>query len=77
MKTKYVLRNKRKFFTAIAILIITIVSIFCTSVYGYKEPTMSTITVNKGDTLWSIAERYCKSGDIREFIYEFGSLTVE
>ncbi|MCX7749708.1 MAG: LysM peptidoglycan-binding domain-containing protein [Clostridia bacterium] len=75
MKRKYVLKNKKRF-------IIFILSIFClmTSMiysdiaYGSKVNQYLTVTVQSGDTLWSIAERFCNHGDIREYIYELKQL---
>lgn len=44
--------------------------ISATSAYGYKEPAYKLVTVRSGDTLWDIAQKYNKKGDIREYIYE-------
>ena len=71
MKRHYVLKNKRRFFTFL-VLIISLLStpFFANTAYGYKEPTFKTITVKSGDTLWDIAKSYYKDGDVREYIYE-------
>lgn len=75
MKRKYVLKNKRRFAGFIAsILVLLLITIFASTVYGYKEtPTKSTL-VQKGDTLWSIAETNCTEGDIRLYIHKIKEL---
>lgn len=55
-----------------AISILTVFSF--TKAYGYKERKIETITVRSGDTLWDIARKYNKQGDIREYIYELKKL---
>ncbi len=70
MKKHYVLKNKKRFFslvTALAIVISTV--FFASSVYGYEGRQYETITVKSGDTLWTIAQKYNKSGDIRKLIH--------
>jgi hypothetical protein len=68
---KYVLRNKKRFFTFIFItLFITSTLIYTVSVSGFSEMHYTRVTVNAGDSLWSIAEKYCENSDIRKFIYE-------
>lgn len=66
--------NKKRFITVITILIITLISIFNLSFAKAKVETEN-ITVSAGDTLWSIACEYKKSGqDVREYIYELRQL---
>jgi len=75
MKKRYVLKNKAKFITSIVIsLTIIFTLVFATSVYGYKQPQYITLTVEKGDTLWDIAQKYCTDSDIRKSVYEIKSL---
>jgi hypothetical protein len=70
MKKKYILKNKRKFFTALFILsLIAFVLIYTNSVVGYKQTQYQSIVVNSGDTLWSIAEKYGSNCNIREYIH--------
>lgn len=71
MKKHYVLKNKKRFFSLVTVLAIVISTIFfSSSVYGYEGRQYDTITVKSGDTLWTIAQKYNKSGDIRKLIHE-------
>lgn len=71
MKTHYKLKNRKRFFTIITLtLLISFTTIYTTTVYGFKESLNKSITVEKGDTLWSIANKYSQNGDVRKFIYE-------
>lgn len=71
MRKRYVLKNKRRFCTAIIALSVVLSTLFfATSSYGSAEKQYETITVQSGDTLWEIADRYNKGGDIRRIIYE-------
>ncbi|MFA6308402.1 MAG: LysM peptidoglycan-binding domain-containing protein [Clostridia bacterium] len=70
MKKKYVLKNKKRFSAIILILAVIFVSLVSsTTAYGYKTPKYEKITVRAGDTLWSIAQKYIKQGDVRENVY--------
>lgn len=71
MNKRYVLKNRARFYIFIVSLFFMIFTVFSiTKAYGYKEPQFEVITIRSGDTLWSIAERYNKKGDIREYIYK-------
>lgn len=71
MKKHYVLKNKRRFYSLIITFTIMLSSIlFASSVYGYEVKQYDTVTVKSGDTLWTIAQKYNKSGDIRKLIFE-------
>lgn len=71
VKKRYVLKNKRKFYSIIMTLSIVLTTVFfAVNAYGYEGKSYETVTVQKGDTLWAIAEKYCERGDIRRFIYE-------
>lgn len=71
MNRRYVLKNRKRFIIVIAALVIIITTLICTmAVYGYKEVQYKTIQVDRGDTLWSIAEKYSGNSDIRKYIYE-------
>lgn len=66
--------NKKRFITVITILSIMLISIFNLSFAKAKVETEN-ITVSAGDTLWSIACEYKKSGqDVRGYIYELRQL---
>lgn len=69
-RKKYVLKNKTKFLSFLFITtFVTFMLIYTLSVSGHQEPQYQTVVVHSGDTLWSIAEKYCNNTDIREYIY--------
>ncbi|HPD00506.1 MAG TPA: LysM peptidoglycan-binding domain-containing protein [Acetivibrio sp.] len=71
MKKRYVLKNKKRFFAFIVLMLVCVCTVInSTRTYGYKEPEYKTIFVRRGDTLWGIAQRYNKRGDIRKYIYD-------
>lgn len=71
MKSHYVLKNKRRFYTIIITLSVFIATVFFASTaYGYEGKRYDNVTVKKGDTLWTIAGKYCKQGDVRRYIFE-------
>jgi hypothetical protein len=71
MKRRYVLKNRKRFITVTAALAIVIITLIYTiTVYGYKEVQYKTVRVHRGDTLWSIAEKYSDNSDIRKYIFE-------
>ena len=77
---KYYIASKFRFtmFMAITVLIIAMIlgAVFGTSVDGASvNKAYYVITVQSGDTLWSIAEEYNDSKtDIRKLIYEISDL---
>ncbi|HHV94940.1 MAG TPA: LysM peptidoglycan-binding domain-containing protein [Clostridiaceae bacterium] len=71
MKKKYVLKNKLRFtIFLITLIVTTVVGFLGTTVNGYKENTYFEVRVSKGDTLWEIATKNAKSGDVRKLIYK-------
>ena len=71
MNKRYILKNKARFYIFITTLLMTMLVVFSvTKAYGYKQPEFGVISIKDGDTLWAIAERYNKKGDIREYIYD-------
>lgn len=66
--------NKKRFVISITILIALIITLFSNCSAGKKVETED-LVVSAGDTLWSIACEYKKSGqDVREYIYELRQL---
>ena len=70
-KRRYILKNRTRFFSCIFFIsLIVFIVAYTANVSGYSEPEYMTVTVQSGDTLWSIAEQYGDdSCDIREYIY--------
>jgi len=71
-KRRYKLKNRTRFFSLIFFIsLIVFIIAYTASVSGYSEPEYVIITVQPGDSLWSIAQKYCdNSCDIRELIYK-------
>lgn len=69
MNRRYVLKRKARFFTIISVLVLsTFILALASTVYAHKEQTYTTITIRSGDTLWGLALKYKKEGDIRKYI---------
>ena len=68
------MKSKQRLVLPVAAMVMLLTLMFSTiitnSAYGCKETTYKVIRVCKGDTLWGIAEKYNKGGDIRKYIYE-------
>ncbi|MDF2987072.1 MAG: Peptidoglycan-binding LysM [Eubacterium sp.] len=73
---RYVLKNKVKFFSFIFLTsLIIFMMVYTVSVSGHKEPCYETVTINSGDTLWSIAQQYNSDNrDIRGYIHDIKKL---
>lgn len=70
MNKKYVLKNEKRFIFFIAFVLTSmLIIISMANIYGYKDKNYEVIRVDSGDTLWDIALRYNKKGDIREYIH--------
>ncbi len=71
-KKRYHLKNRTRFFCFIFVISLVIfITVYTANVSGYHEQEYVSVTVNSGDTLWSIAERYCdENNDIRKYIYD-------
>lgn len=75
MNKRYILKNKARFYIFLTLIFLTVFTVFTvTKAYSYKETEYRVITIRSGDTLWSIAERYNKKGDIRDYIYKLKEL---
>ena len=72
MNRRLVLKNRRRFYTFIMLITIMLSSIlFAVTVNGADTNNeFTTVTVEKGDTLWDLAKEYGKGGDIRRYIYK-------
>lgn len=71
MKKKYVLKNKKRFFTFIIVNLILLTTIItCLTVNAQEKISFHTIVVRQGDTLWEIAQKYSTNKDIRSYIYD-------
>ena len=71
MNRRYVLRDRKRFIMIIVTLLLIVSTLICTvSAYGYKEVQYKKVQVHRGDTLWSIAEKYGGNSDIRRYIFE-------
>lgn len=71
---RYLIKDQRKFkrFIFVLVLIISVVtftSITTISAYSKDIAKFDYITVQKGDTFWSIATDYARNKDVREVIY--------
>ncbi len=63
--------NKYKFIRSMAILVFLIIAIFNISIAKSNEAETMAYIVNKGDTLWTIAEENKSNNkDTRQYIYE-------
>ncbi|HEX2926590.1 MAG TPA: LysM peptidoglycan-binding domain-containing protein [Ruminiclostridium sp.] len=69
-RKKYVLKDKKRFLVFLFItLFITSTLIYTLSVEGFSEPQYRSVTVRKGDSLWSIAGKCGGNTDIRKKIF--------
>ena len=71
-KPKMIIKNKFKFIRSITIIVFLLSILYSTSIARIdKEEETTLYTVNKGDTLWTIAQEYkADNKDIRQYIYE-------
>lgn len=71
MKRRYFIKDKKRLFAIVVMLTLIIsVTFFASRAFGYEVSRYDTVRVAKGDTLWDIAGKYRKNGDIRQYIYE-------
>lgn len=62
------------FLTVLSISIIIFTSITTMKAYSKDIPQFDYVSVEMGDTLWSIAKDYAGSKDIRQVVYEISEL---
>jgi len=62
------------FLTVLLISIIAFTSILTLNAYSKDMPQFDYVSVKQGDTLWSIAEDYAVSKDIRQVIYDISKI---
>ena len=62
------------FLTVLSISIIVFTSITTMKAYSKDIPQFDYVSVEQGDTLWSIAKAYAGSKDIRQVVYEISEL---
>lgn len=73
---RYKLKNKRRFYTIVAVTVFML-SLWFTAVFyhpkveGETLSSYKTVTVEYGDTIWDIAQKYnnCSIKDLRMFVY--------
>ncbi len=69
MKRKYVLKNRKRFFTFVMTLTVLFsLLVFAAAANGAGFEEYDTVVVERGDTLWDLAKRYCSDTDIRHYI---------
>ncbi len=70
MNSRYVLKNRKRFYTFIMILtVILTVTVFATAANGADSHSgFETVTVERGDTLWDLAKEYSNGTDIHVYI---------
>jgi LysM repeat protein len=70
-KSKYILKNKIRFIVLITIVIFLVIILSYTiDVFANSKNQYEVIMVIPGDTLWEIAAKNNKNGDIRKYIYK-------
>jgi len=75
MKRRYVLKRKKRFFIFISVVVfIAVFTLLSVSADSDDQKVKETVTVGRGDTLWSIAEKYGEDSDIRKYIFEIKEL---
>jgi len=69
MNRRYVLKNRKRFYMFVmTISVIVFVIVFAAAANGADFEEYETVVVEKGDTLWDLAEKYCQGKDIRQYI---------
>ncbi len=76
MNRRYILKNPKRFYCVIMIFTIIIsCTLLISTVNGADSgPSFIKVTIDKGDTLWDLAKKYNKDGDIRRYIHKVRAL---
>lgn len=80
MTKRYVVTNKKRFFTFITLSLLILIALATLIVSSHKSHSQEEIYFNEyrvgeGDTLWKISNYYSDGNiDIRQFIYEIKRL---
>jgi len=77
MNKKYVLKDRKRFYMFIITVTVALsLIVFTAAVNGadFEEEKYETVIVQKGDTLWDLAEKYCRGTDIRQYIENIKSV---
>ena len=72
MNRKYTLKNRRRFYIFVMMVSILLSCIFFAATVNGADTNaaFTTVTIDKGDTLWDLAKEYNKGGDIRQYIHK-------
>lgn len=70
MNRRYVLKNRRRFYSFIIVMTILLSCVFFAANVNAAETNkaFTSVTIQKGDTLWDLAKEYSEGGDIRNYI---------
>lgn len=69
MKKKYVLKNRKRFYSIISLLVfVTVLIVVSANVYSQRTEKYESVVVKKGDTVWSIAEKLNLRSDTRRVV---------
>ncbi|MEB3429614.1 LysM peptidoglycan-binding domain-containing protein [Citroniella saccharovorans] len=69
MKKKLRIANKKRFTAFLVVILLLIILISLIRTRAVSKNNYEVISINKGETLWCIAEKY-PNKDPRKFIYE-------
>lgn len=77
MKKRYVLKNKKRFLSFVAsllVMLLLVVSMSSVEASRLGAENYRILSVSRGDTLWDIAREYGANMDIRKYIYKIKKL---
>jgi nucleoid-associated protein YgaU len=72
MNKRYILKNRRRFYMFVIVMTVLLSCIFLAATVNGADTNkaFTSVTVEKGDTLWDLAKEYSEGGDIRNYIHE-------